>query len=831
MSPLFKTFKKIMAGVAIVSLFSQSALVFAPKTTYAQFSAGDISTGLSTGFAVAGVVGSVLSCVFPNGLNASVTGLAQSIFTSAETKAKRAKEEAARKAEEETLKTAQETAQKLIEAELKLTTVPVIDLGTINRTKAAQEILELKAEEQRREEEETKVKAQEEYKKTHCYDTIVHLITTMVIDRITLSTVDWINNGFKNSNGGNGPLWLEYPGDFFENMAKDETNKFTGWFACNINNIDCMENYPFGKLVMNSILINIQKHFAQNLQFSLNQVLAHGTYADFKVDFSVGGWAGYTAFLEPQNNPFGSYILANEELGRRISGTSINVAENFKLQLNQSGGFLNQRECALTATGNPNDQYIPGDHPLHLGEFYPVLAPGETLGDVSFASLPATVQDELDDFSNPVDQADAYNGLVLRSQCTKWKAVTPGSLIANQLTTNINLQNSKLVNADSLNEDLGLIFDALLNQLVEKGLSSLQGTDPSTNVALAQVNGLNPGSSGVTYPGQNPNQPSGTMPPVSEVVTGTGGVDLTLYQVQLDYIQAASIAVPILENQLIPKIYALDYCVPGPNPNWLSSAFTNLSEAVAAFPNPPVTNTPAQNQAYYSNEISVLTGATVNQSSNLESSFQFENFMNNVLERYAERMFDDYSLNEAPPTMRILLENLFTNLGIFQNDLAAINTYLDNIADVLPILSGVENALNQIATQNNGVLDENDPAVQAQLSVFESISDQLVTESQLTTLEGRIDIYNAQVGIMNSHLDDCLNETIFSVYPHPNRRVQYAFPYFNYPGLPTNPDSSFLPGINFGNGANDININFGGVNVTGTSNGLSTFETTIHSVY
>lgn len=782
-----------------------------------------------------GIIGTAASCIFPGGLSGAVTDLASSIFTSKETKLQQKKEKEKREAEEKAKKEAQEAKQKALEAELKLTTVPTLDGGSIGRATIAQEVLRAKAEQQRKEEEEIRIKAEQEYKKTHCLDTIVHLITTKVIDKITLSTVDWINNGFKNSDGGDAPLWLENPGNFFENIAKEEINSVTGWYTKDL------DKYPFGITVMSTILGQIQTRTSQNLQFSLNQVLAHGDYAAFSEKFSIGGWAGYTAFLEPQNNPFGNQLLVEAELGRRIRGTSINRPLDLGKQLEFSGGVLSPRECVLTATGNPEDTYLGGGSgytapsPLFLGEFYDTIPEGSFLGDVAFDSLPEAVQDELDDFQNTTDQTNAYNSLVLRSRCAKWNQTTPGSLVANQLTTNINLQTNKLVNADSLNENLGLIFDALLNQLVQQGLKSLQsadnGGDNSNNVLLAQVNNQNPGSSGITYPN---GQSADSQPTTYQILSPNGVPNQNLYNIQLQYVALASTSpnnALALIDQLIPKIRALDYCVPGPNPRWIPSAEYDLEQVLLGVEPAASSDTPAQRQAYYASVVNTLTGASIAPSIGIDSYFQLNQFMQNVLTKYQEKMLQSYSTSSFPPSMRAILPGLFDQVDTLLAEREIIEGYVSGMASALPVLQSIESALATIAANSpNGILDENDPNVQAQFEIFDSISDQLVTQYQLNQLITSISEYQARIALVDSNVSACITET-GPTYTYPNKRKSYIFPYFNYIGLQTVPDNTFLPGVNFGTGPNDINIEWNGVTVTVPSNGLQTFEGLIESIY
>lgn len=657
--------------------------------------------------------------------------------------------------------------------------------------------------------------------KENCFDAIAHQIVVRIMDKITLATVDWINSGFDGS-----PLYLEDPEQFFTNVAAREINGFTKWFTAS------PEGYPFGTIVMTSILVGLQQQFQANVKFSLNQVLAHGTYDQYKFDFNVGGWAGYTAFLEPNNNVFGNSLLVNAELGRRINGTSNNVAKNFSKQLSESGGFLNQRKCVLSGTGDSND-YIAADAEsgLHLdpATYQPIPTGGTMTGDI-YLSLPQAVQAELDDLNSTDAQAELYNSFIQRSTCKQWKTLTPGSVVSNQLTTALNLGNNKLIQADEVSEDLGLIFDALILQLVNTGLNSLQSSDNGgtndSNVLLAQVNGLQPGQV------SNGNAP----PPTVDSITGTGTVDNALLDVQTQYIQQALIAVPLLD-EFIKKIRALDYCVPGPNPNWITVSQVNFEQALSsvvpfASSNPSPSAAENENENYYAAAISTLSGINVDHTPAIHNHNQFLAFMQNVFSKYRDRMTDTgtgYPLTAPPPATRVVLSNFIDDLPLYTDSYADLTEYLANINSYLPTLAGINNTLTQIQ-QTTGSIDPNNPQVQAQVSLFNSISSHFATESQLTLLIASISFFQAQIGTLNGHLDSCIQETVTQAYPHPNNRINYPTPIFPYPGLPS-PNTEFLPGVDFGNGANDIDVDFQSIETLGTSNGLSIFESVLQGVY
>lgn len=748
-----RNLKKTLTIFLIVSLFSQTALVFSPQTALAQYdstalygSSGGAGGSVQTGFDVQGIAGSALAC---SGVMDKFAGLLGNLFGAAVP-----------------------------------TTVPI--------NNAADDLRET------------------------CLKQITRMVINRILDKITLSTVDWINSGFD----ADAPLWLEDPDQFFGDIATSEINAVTGWFTCN-GATDC-ENYPFGRLVMTSILTNLQNQTQQNLQFSLNQVLAHGTYEEFRYNFSVGGWAGYTAFLEPQNNPFGNYLLVNESIGRRISGTNVNIAGKFNAQLSQSGGFLSPRVCAQS--GLPGSAYIPESGPgsdMHLGEFYQVLPAGSILGDVTLATLPPAVQAYLSGFTNPAEQANEYNFIVLRSRCKQWRTTTPGQVVGTRLTQGLDNATNQLIAADDVAENIGLIFDALLNQLVTAGLKELS-SDNQNSVLLAQVNGQQPGA---VANGQTP--PTG-----GDTILGNGpaGIaDTDILEVQNQYITQTQIVLPILD-ELMKKIRALDYCVPGPNPRWIDSATTNFQGAIATIP--PANGLPTEeNQFYYRAAIQSLTGATITENLAMYNHTQFTDFIQEVFDRYVAKMTQSYSPNLAPPTTRLFLPALFNDMEVYNAELADLNEYLANINSLLPTVEIIQTTLADLAAANGGVLDPADPEVQAQVSIFNSISNHLATQTQLNTLIARQDVYEAQILVVDGHVTSCLNETVFSgTYQSANNRMSYPSPIFPYPGLP-GPDLTFLPGVVFGDETEDIDIQINGVSVQVESDDLTDFEGILQSIY
>lgn len=694
------------------------------------------------------------------------------------------------------------------------TTVPVTDSGAIGAVTKFDTTSNEKLERVKKEE------ISDTIKET-CLDKIVKYAATKVLDKITLATVDWINNGFEGQ-----PFYLENTGAFFEEIATEEINLVTGRFTDPTANL----NYPFGRIVMESILSGLQRDFYQESVFSLNEVLAHGTYEEFSVDFNVGGWAGYVGMLEPANNPFAQYMEMSNFLSRKVQGTSINASIDFQAQLSQSGGFLNQRECVLTATGDPSDDYIPENDPYHI-------SPGGPVPD-ALADMVVNMPD--DQMLATIRYYEA------RSVCRQWRNLTPGGIISNEIKEAIQIPQEQLLIADELNEDIGLILDALLTQLITEGLSALQSADnggnSTNNVLLAQIEGLQPGQIANNYI-----PPS----PVETILGGGNQVNIALVDVQNQYIALATApgtgAVALL-NEAIAKTRSLDYCVPGPNPNWISSAEQNLLDTLSAItPFVSIAADPGvaqdENEDYYSTQIFNLTGVGIVESPAMDSYVEFIAFMENAFNLYKERMQDTtnggYSLNGIPPTQRPILSGLLANEVTYNEELDFINNYLNNITNYIALLGQIQGTLQAIAANNNGVVDPNNPAVQAQISVYNTIASNFVTEDQLQALIDRIEDYDAQINLLENYLNSCINETVNLPYPYPDQRVSYPPPIFPYTqtvapftSMPDpNPDQTFLPGVDFGTDQGDINIEFANVQIDSPSNGLGVFEAVLETVY
>lgn len=413
----------------------------------------------------------------------------------------------------------------------------------------------------------SKIEDEKSSKKERCEDKIARFAVLKVMDKITLSTLEWINSGFE----GGLPFWVQNPGQFFGDLAGKEILGFTSEISGDAN------LFPFGETLRDTIILSFARTAQQNMMNSLNNVLAHGTQAEWEYDFSVGGWAGFTAYVEPNNNIFGSYIESSQTLGRRLEGTKITTAINFQRELEQGLGFLSKRYCAETEHGGT---YIPATSIQHTVVGFPEITEINQIPPVVYEYMTACGTDDaydidgdgqadedglcmgLDEDADIIAKAEEFRG---RSSCTNWQTSTPGHQIAQQTTKAVGMSQDQLLLADEINENLGLIFDALINQFISQGLSSFGNNNTQTNSAWAQINGFNPG------------EQEDAVPFIDAVggfgATGDGEDFPGFIAIQEEYITRANLLISTYQEKR-QKIRDLDYCVPGPNPGWQAPAAT-----------------------------------------------------------------------------------------------------------------------------------------------------------------------------------------------------------------------------------------------------------------
>jgi hypothetical protein len=174
------------------------------------------------------------------------------------------------------------------------------------------------------------------------WDAILKALMKIVMNKLTDSTVKWINSGFN----GN-PLFITNPAGYFSNIA----NGFAGNFINQLAGSNLCS--PFKA----SVVLALQQYSATNAtagtynpQCTLTGI-GHNL-EDFYTNFSKGGgWDTWFSMTQNNsNNPYGSYLDAQDQLNLGIA-SNVNTKT---LEANWAKGFLSTQQCLGTTDSNGN---------------------------------------------------------------------------------------------------------------------------------------------------------------------------------------------------------------------------------------------------------------------------------------------------------------------------------------------------------------------------------------------------------------------------------------------------------------------------------------------
>ena len=192
--------------------------------------------------------------------------------------------------------------------------------------------------------------------------------------------------------------------------------------AQNIFLKDIENTQPIFAQTIKSSLANssaVNANDATRLAQRLKSDFTQQGFNDFTSDFNKGGWDAWLKIIQPNNNPYGQYMIAQEELGLRKSQAEKNARE----EVLAGGGFLPNRVC----------------------------------DEGGWDSLPSTGPEGETKF------------------CRKWKVLTPATAQSNQYNQLWGATLDQVINADQQIEDF--IAPELLND--RAGL--VQGIAANTN--------------------------------------------------------------------------------------------------------------------------------------------------------------------------------------------------------------------------------------------------------------------------------------------------------------------------------------------------------------
>lgn len=271
------------------------------------------------------------------------------------------------------------------------------------------------------------LKSAAELKKTttkeYILDCVAWTINNIVIEQMTDAMLAWIRGGFH----GNPTFATDYKQTFVDAAdaaAAQFINDPSLNFLCS----------PFQLQIKIGLITRIRNDWRSKISCNLSGIVKN-VDEFFNGDFSQGGWPGwFRVTTQPQNNPYGAFMIAQAELDQRMAN-AIGLKQN---DLLQGKGFFSQTKCVEYA-------------PLTEGQEGP-------------------------------------------PECTREEVVTPGSVVETQLNEQLNLPRGRLQVAKQLNEVLSAFFSQLILSLLsnDNGLLGDTSSIPRTPTTIPDLTDLIP---------------------------------------------------------------------------------------------------------------------------------------------------------------------------------------------------------------------------------------------------------------------------------------------------------------------------------------------------
>lgn len=401
-----------------------------------------------------------------------------------------------------------------------------------------------------------------------CLKSIGRMVIKLLLQKVTLSTVAWIQSGYE----GN-PAFIQNPGNFFRDIAKEEILQFGGEIAD-------PDLYPFGFAFMQRQAAAFNQKFADNARYSLNELIQNTTpqytAQTFKGDFASGGWDAWTYMTSvPANNPLGFQLIASNELQKRLQGTYKAPAEEIREGLTQAAGYLGDNRCVEP------EGLTKAEHNAALER-----------GDIEYAGTESVIvpvwNEETGQYENQQDvsYANAKPTGFFVGQCKRWEYVTPGQMVAESATKLVNYQDNSLLSATDLNSAVAAVLDAVLARFstkIQEGFSnfSREGSDGflvinqdavGDNYYQTQTERDYYGSTSSAWMRDNPN---------FDIRFDLSQAFIDTQRTYADKLYSYNLEL----QDLTRNIYQADYCIPGPAPNWKELAQERLAQQAKEIPN------------------------------------------------------------------------------------------------------------------------------------------------------------------------------------------------------------------------------------------------------
>ena len=172
---------------------------------------------------------------------------------------------------------------------------------------------------------------------TNQWTSVMICIGNELIQQVTQSTVQWINNDFKNPDGTKGPGFVSNPSQFFTGVA----DRAAGSFIQGLGPVGSLLCKPFDIQIRLALLNEYRGSSGQQSQCSLTSIKNNINNFGKSTDY----WGDWVQLTQSNNNFIGSYFSARDQMANDIK---YNQDQN-RLEITIGKGFLDYKKCPNNA--------------------------------------------------------------------------------------------------------------------------------------------------------------------------------------------------------------------------------------------------------------------------------------------------------------------------------------------------------------------------------------------------------------------------------------------------------------------------------------------------
>lgn len=604
--------------------------------------------------------------------------------------------------------------------------------------------------------------------KEFCLDAIATNMAKATLEKFTKSTIQWINSGFEGD-----PLYVRDPGSFFKSIAQEQIGT--------INLSIELSGAPFARSLAQSLIISQLYDFQAAMRYNIDSYLGKDRTDRYTFDFAAGGWDAWLLQTQyPQNNPIGASINVANEVSKKLAGTEKSVAEIAQDEINQGSGFLGLKECVdptnwSRGTGfNPNVEYDP--FAGMSAEEFAALTPEERYqieNDASNAYLAYVAQERID-----------YEK---EHTCKRWETRTPGKAIADQLNISLGSSTRQAELADELNESIAAIFDSLVSQFLTQGLNALaDDSSSSSSYTNSGFAGYGSNSSGggtyATGAGAWVNQSNPTS--VYSVWSDTA----KLLGWQTAYITALNQKKAVITNQLLPRIYELDFCVPGPRQDWEERARDKVTEKASSL------TTYNSVAPFFASMFITVSGSNVDDLKNGAGVSMFQSMFDQYSELLKEQWFTQNALINLP-IINVINQNEYKKVALYKETLTDIDQEILETNSVISRLQYITSQLQGIPNPNQGgvLTSAQQETVTQQQRILDQITPMIATDTTITSVGGDMADLQIEIDYIGDKTKGLIKQCVDETTNYPNQAKIMRWPYPTTL-LPLAVQNSYTPG-------------------------------------